>query len=220
METGAGAPGSAIVTPREAVARGEGGGETTGPILATALNNLGYYLRRTGDYAGAARTYRRALEEYGRWVRPTARMTVLRNLAAVQTLQGDTLATQETLRERLRFARQAWPRGNWRVGEAASILAGVYIQAGELAEAEGPLREALAVYRETIGERHAWTGNVESILGAVLAGLGRREEAEGHLLRGYEILRDAAGPDDPRTRNAASRLESFRQARRAGGGAG
>jgi len=202
-------PDSAEALYRDLLSRLDVSGEGAGKIGAQALNNLGYLLRRKEAYAEAAALYRTSLEEYRLWMAPTERMTTLVNLASVQALQGDTAGAAATLQERLLYARESWPQGSWRVGEAAQALSRFYIRQERFAEAEAPLREAAASFSQTLGQGHAWTANAESILGAALGRLGRPTEAEPLLLRGFEALLAGPGADDPWTADAAGRLAEF-----------
>jgi len=136
-------------------------------------------------------------------------MTTLVNLASVQDLGGDTLAAAQTLMERLAFARESWPRGSWRIGEAATAVARFYLYRQRFADAEPYLRETVEVYSETLGPTHGWTANAESILGSALRELGRYEEAEELLVRGFEDLLAGPGPGDRWTLDALRRVVEF-----------
>lgn len=200
---------SAAVWARTVVEGGRSAGEDGGPVMAQALNNLAYYLRRGGDPAAAEQTYREALDVYGRWIAPSERVVVLNNLASVQDVQGDTSAALGTLREGVEFAQGAWPDGNWRTGLRWAVLAQAHIKYGHIAEAEDPLREAIDSYATTLGPGHRWTASMESQLGDLLAALGRPDEAEPLLLRAYGKLRTDPGSEDRETRQAARRLAAF-----------
>ncbi|MFC1791347.1 protein kinase [Gemmatimonadota bacterium] len=204
-----GATDSATILVRGVLSHGEEAGDSLGPVMANALNNLGYYLRILEDFHGAETAYRRALDEFGRWIPPSQRMTVLGNLGSAQDKHGDTLQVLETFRERVDFAGTAWPSGHWRTGQAWQVLASAYLRYGFPAEAEEPLRQAAALYMNTLGPTHAWTAGAESELGALLGVLGRPSEAEDFLLGAYEKLRAGPGPDTPIARAAAGRLAGF-----------
>ncbi len=200
---------SAAAWTRSAVEGGRGEGDEAGALMAVALNNLAYYLRRGGDPAAAERTYREALDVYGRWIAPSERVVVLNNLASVQDVQGDSAAALGTLREAVQFAQGAWPDGNWRTGLRWAVLAQAHIKYGHIAEAEEPLRQAIDSYAMTLGPGHRWTASLESQLGDLLAALHRPDEAEPFLLCAYGKLRTDPGPEDRETRQAALRLATF-----------
>ena len=153
--------------------------------------------------------YRAALDDYAAWMAPTERMTTLVNLASAQDLHGDSAGAEATLRERLLFARESWPRGSWRIGGSAMALAGLMLRSERYADAEPFLREAVDSYSQVLGPDHGWTANAESILGSALGHLERFSEGEPLLLRGFQNLMAAAGMEDPRTVDSARRLVEF-----------
>jgi serine/threonine protein kinase len=183
--------------------------EETSRLASMILNNLGYLLRSRGEFAEAASMYRAALDDYALWMAPTERVTTLVNLASAQDLQGDGAGAEATLRERLLFARESWPRGSWRVGGSAMALAGLMLRSERYADAEPFLREAVASFSEVLGPDHSWTADAESILGSTLGHLGRFSEGEPLLLHGFQNLLDGPGLDDRFTVDSVRRLVEF-----------
>jgi len=200
---------SAIAVVRGVIEQGDALEDVPGEVMASALNNLGAYLRFKDDFAGAEESYRRALDEFGDWITLSDRQTVLVNLASTLNLQGDTAGALGVLSERLSLAHEWWPGGSWRVGAAADALGNAYMQFGDPASAEVPLREAIASYDSTIGPEHSWTAKTESILGEALGLLGRPEEAEPYLLRAHVNLSSGPRPNEAWARDAAGRLADF-----------
>ncbi len=180
----------------------DGGGQ----LGSMALNNLGYLMRVKGQYGEAARLYRQALDRYGAWMSPAARGTALQNLASVQGLQGDSAAAALSLEQRLRFARAAWPKGGWRVGDAALSFGRLLLLREKYGQAEPFLRDAVANFTQDLGPDHGWTANAESILGEDLAHLGKFEEAEPLLLAAFDKLMAGPGPGDRWTVDSVQRL--------------
>lgn len=183
--------------------------EEHGQLAALTLNNLGFLLRSREDYPGAASHYRRALDEVGRWMGPSQRITTMANLAAALEYQGDLAGTEAILTERLEFARHAWPAGSWRLGQSAMALGGMYVRQDRFADAEPFLREAVESYSDILGPNHRWTANAESILGANLGYLDKLVEGEGLLIRGHRTLLEQAGAEDRWTVDAVNRLVTF-----------
>jgi tetratricopeptide (TPR) repeat protein len=184
-------------------------GEENGRLASMILNNLGFLLRSRGEFAEAVSMYRAALDDYALWMAPTERVTTLVNLASAQDLQGDAAGAEATLRERLLFARESWPRGSWRVGGSAMALAGLMLRSERYADAEPFLREAVASFSEVLGPDHSWTADAESILGSALGHLGRFSEGEPLLLHGFQNLLDGPGLDDRFTVDSVRRLVEF-----------
>ena len=115
---------------------------------------------------------------------------MLQNLASAQELLGDTVGLIATLKEGVAFAEEAWPEGNWRVGQAWKVLSVAYLRYGFTVESEEPLRNAVASFTQILGPGHGWTAGAESELGDLLGTLGRPLEAEPLLLEGYRTLTD------------------------------
>jgi len=197
---------SAVSLLRDVVAIGETADHPAGDLIAGALNNLGTYLRRRGDFAGAAASYRRALDDYGDWIALDNRHMLRANLATALRFQGDSLGAVAVLTERLDRAREWWPGGHWRVGQAAGDLGNAYLQFGEPERAAPFLREAVATYHELLGPEHRWTALAESALGEALTRVGESAEAERCLLEAYRKLSAVAGPEDEALRTTARRL--------------
>jgi tetratricopeptide (TPR) repeat protein len=203
---------SAAALVRGVVDRARPLGDSLGSTMANALNSLGYYRRQLEDYSEAVASYREALDSYARWISPSSRLRVLQNLASAQELLGDTEGLIATLKEGVTFAEEAWPEGNWRVGQAWKVLSVAYLRYGFRVESEESLRNAVASFTQILGPVHGWAAGAESELGDLLGILGRPLEAEPLLLEGYRKLLAGSGPEHALTRAAAGRLSDFYQA--------
>ncbi len=202
-------PDSAEALYRSILARVANAEDRGGKIGAQTLNNLGYLLRHKGEYADAATLYRKALKEYRAWMTPTERLTTLQNLASAEALRGDSLAAARALEERLVYARVSWPRGSWRVGDAALSVGRLSMLRGRYGEAEPYLREALKSFTRMLGPHHGWTANAESLLGSDLALQQRYDEAETLLVGACDELLSGPGPRDRWTVASVRRLADF-----------
>ena len=203
---------------------------------ATTLNNYGYTLRKTEDYAGALAAYQEALEITSRLDREghRNRSVLLGNIALAASLAGDEEAAEAALRERIDLEVEHREPGHWRIGSAYGALARFYLDAGRADDAVAFYRQQLAVYQSALGPAHDWTAGSHAWLGLASLAAGRPAAADRELAAAERAFRrwlddgETFGPDSEATLQRVSdrlgevgraeRSEAFRTIRAEGVG--
>lgn len=148
--------------------------------LSTALNNLAVVRRLQGRLDEAESLYRESLriniDRLGPG-HPTSLLTA-GNLARVLFDEGKYEEGIAVHRSRVEGARERWPEGHWRTGDALMQLGASLIVAGRPEEALAPLSEAVDLMMIQVGPYHSWTNVYRGWLGTAAALTGRQAEAQ------------------------------------------
>jgi tetratricopeptide (TPR) repeat protein len=121
-------------------------------------NNLGYYRKMTGDYAGARTSFERALarnEALHGPAHPNVALD-LNNLGLVLQDQGDLRGARVLIERALDIDRQAFGERHLAVASDLSNLAGVLQDQGDPFRAEEMFRRALAIFEDTLPADHPY----------------------------------------------------------------
>ncbi len=147
--------------------------------LAVALNNLAVVRRMQEEYDEAAGLYEEALGIMTGILGPghPTSLMMAGNMATALSRGGHVEEAVAVQRERVSAARDRWPGGHWRVGEALMNLGGELLVAGRPEEAIEPLVEALEMMMIEIGPMHAWTDVYRGWLATAGMAAGREEGA-------------------------------------------
>jgi len=181
-------------------------GDSARSLYSVALNNLGYFLKTQGDLAGAEAMYREALPLEREMNLPVRLLTLLSNIASVESDQGNQDEVEVALTERIGVANNAWPEGHWRVGLAYGALADFYLRIDQPDQALPFAEDQLESFAATLGENHRWTARAGAVVGVSLLGQDRFREAEPYLLKSHATFSEIAGPDDHETQGVVRRL--------------
>lgn len=170
----------------------------TDPRTATALIDLGVFLRQRGDYAGARRNVEEAiaiLDEAGE------RSSVLRgrataNLAQIAYMQSDgrDSAPIDHYLEAIRILERFEPSDV--LVNATLGLARSYELAGRYDEAIATNQRGIELATTVGGPRYIAVGGGNQQLARSLAYVHRLDEAERHLARAIEIFTFAVGAEN------------------------
>lgn len=201
-----------------------------------AARDLGLFLKRQGDLAGAraalARTVRADEKSDGMAARQT--LADAAELAAVSPVQeaeplwqrvagspdpglasralaalGDLRASRQDKRGAVSLYRKALAKEEAAKGKDS---AGVAVRLNALAVLVEPtegvpmLERALAIDRRLLGERHPETSTIEANLAGLLLDSGRTEPALRMANAALAGLEDSLGPEDPRVASVSTIL--------------
>jgi CHAT domain-containing protein len=171
------------------------------PELAATIDDLGTFLRATGDLGKAESCYREALQMRQK-LYPLARYpqghldlaTSLNNVGLVLKSRSELVQAEPFYRQALAMLRKLYPSADFPSGhrEFANTLnnLGALIQArGELARAEPFLREGLAMFRKLYPPERFPSGHGD--LANSLNNLGAFFKAQGDLTKAEAIFREA-----------------------------
>lgn len=170
------------------------------PATGETLRHLAAATQKTGDFAGAERLYRRALEIETR-VRGPERLVVadlLDSLSELERRKGEYGASERLLRRALAVREAAAPDDV--LGRSTTLfrLAQILHEKERLAEAEELFRRVLAIQEPELGADHPDTLAVLEGLGDVLRRRGRGAEAEQIFRRLLELQKKVFGARHPR----------------------
>jgi hypothetical protein len=121
-------------------------------------NNLGYYRKMTGDYAGARTVFERALarnEALHGPAHPSVALD-LNNLGLVLQDQGDLRGARVLIERALGIDRQVLGERHLAVASDLTNLAGVLQDQGDRAGAQEMFRRALAIFEDTLPADHPY----------------------------------------------------------------
>ena len=126
------------------------------PEVAAKLNKLSTVLREQGKYEEAESVSRDALQMTVSALGEEHPLVALfgLNLARAQLLRKEAANAEPLLRKALEIRQRAYPAGNWRIGEAESVLGECFTALGRYEEAEGLLLDAHRLLKDGSG----WEG--------------------------------------------------------------
>lgn len=194
----------AVALNREALALSrEIHGESFPGQIAT-LSNLGFQLRRLGDFPAAQVAYEDALELHrSTFGEDYADLILLGNFAGLQFAMGRFSEAESSYREALRVVHDRYGERHWRVLSLGLRLARTRTHQGFPVEAERQIRALLA--RRLVGADHRLNDEGRGVLGESLSAQGRCEEAEALLVESFESQLKKAARDRAR-QDALARL--------------
>jgi tetratricopeptide (TPR) repeat protein len=148
--------------------------------VAAALNNQATLRKQQGDYAGAERQYREALDMLlatrgGREHRFASRSR--RNIAECLLEQGRTEGVEALLIDAERTAAEFYGKDHPEVAASRHDLARLRYEERQLAEAESIARQTVELREQRRGTDHPETLQSRLLLGRILAASGRAAEA-------------------------------------------
>jgi tetratricopeptide (TPR) repeat protein len=169
------------------------GNDSDDLALATTLYNLGILRRQQGDFAEAARLYRRALDIRERKEGPNHPdvAATLNNLAAVEALQGHYEEAKPLLERALSIRRKTFGDEDVLTAESLNNLALLYAAQGNAVAAEPLYQQALAILDKPNVDQKGALDRVLDNYAALLYDTGRDSEAaqleaRARLLRATE----------------------------------
>ncbi|MDH3222408.1 MAG: tetratricopeptide repeat-containing serine/threonine-protein kinase, partial [Gemmatimonadota bacterium] len=177
--------------------------------LAVALNNLAVVRRMQEDYDEAAELYEEALAIMTDILGPDHPTSLMMagNLATALSQGGHAEEALVVQRQRVSAARDRWPDGHWRVGQALMNLGGELLLAGRPEEAIEPLADALEIMMIEIGPMHAWTDVYRGWLATAGMAAGRDEGARQLFENSLQGL--ASYPELPGDNQVRSMLQAL-----------
>jgi len=154
--------------------------DTDDLALATTLYKLGILRRQQGEFAEAARFYRRALDIRERKEGPNHPdvAATLNNLAAVEALQGHYEEAKPLLERALSIRRKTFGDKSVLTAESLNNLALLYAAQGNAVAAEPLYQQALAILDKPNAGHTGALGRVLDNYAALLYDTGRDSEAE------------------------------------------
>jgi tetratricopeptide (TPR) repeat protein len=172
-----------------------------------ALASLGQLHEASGDTAGAANFYRRALakeEDVGgpQGAQVPARLNALAQVVDVS--QGIAL-----LERALAISRRGPGARNPDTAMIELNLATLQLRAGRTDQAAQSSRDAISIFEETLGADHPRVAAASMVLAAALRSKKDAAGAEKMYRRALEIDEEAYGPLDARTVHDARTLAQF-----------
>ena len=174
----------------------------------TAMNNLGFVLQNSGDYAAAREYQEQALalkkEVLGPKHPDTA--TGLNNLGALLTEMGDHAGARRYLEESLAILREIFGLKHANTARALNNLGLLLQNQGDYAAARPYLEQTLAICRETSGPKHALTAMALNNMGFLLQSMGDYEGARPYYEQALAINQEVLGPKHPATATSLSNM--------------
>jgi tetratricopeptide (TPR) repeat protein len=161
------------------------------PEMVVFLNERGVLYKYMGQFAAAARLYRRALKLMGHGHPQLA--TLYHNLAGLEHSRGRFARGEPIARAGLALRRRTLGREHPEVAADEAALAAILEGVGKRAEAERLYLHALAVFRRCYGPAHYEVAvNLEN-----LAGLKSGREAERLYRQALQLKRRLLGARHP-----------------------
>ena len=181
---------------------------------ATLSTNFGYYLRMSGDLAGARPYYERALAIFERVLGPEHPDTAasLNNLGQLLQDLGDLTGARAYLKRALTICERVL--GPEHSATAASLNnLGLLLQAqGDLVGARPYYERALAISERVLGPEHPDTAASLNNLGRLLKDQGDLAGARPYYERALAIKEHVLGPEHPATALSLNNLGRMLQA--------
>ena len=167
------------------------------PLLAAALNDLGYCYQDLGKAAEAERLFRRAARiwEQAEGQHEEDLLICLNNLAGLYVEARQYGKAEALLRGSITERAAALEPNHPQRGYIARNLGKVYCTRRRFADAEPLLLQSLAVLDRNFGPDHPEVAAAVNNLGALYLSTGRRAEAQAHFERALAILESWAKPD-------------------------
>jgi tetratricopeptide (TPR) repeat protein len=175
--------------------------------------NLGYYLNRAADYAGARKYFEQALaiqEQVYEEENPHIATTV-NNLGAVQKAQGDLAGARASYERALRIDEAAFGPHHPNVAIRVNNLGEVLRQQGDLEGARASFERALRIKEQVYEPDHPSIATTVNNLGLVQQALGDLEGARASFERALGLWREAYGEEHPQVATALNNLGSVQQ---------
>lgn len=193
----AGAPGSAVTSLRDALARLDAAADADPALRLRVLSSLAVALRRADRPDNAIQTAEQAVADarasFGTRTREEA--SALSVLGSIQRHAGHLREAEQSLRATVAIDLDIYHQP---VPAHLHNLGGVLLDLGAYVQAEQTLRDALAAQVAELGPEHPAVGNYQKMLALALHALARDAEAEtllraalAHTERGY----DAQSPE-------------------------
>lgn len=201
----------ALRTALEAVGEGRRAGLADTPGFGFSLTVLGGLLTDDNQLPEADKVlaegeaiFRRFLEPSHLWLGDN-----LRDRAIALYKEKRYGEAEEKVDECLRIYRAGFGSHYDQYPTALIIQGLILSQTGRMSDGERVLREALKLRTDSLPPQHYWVAQAKGALGDCLAREQRLSEARPLLESSYRTLKLDFGPADPRTKEAAARLQEL-----------
>jgi len=183
---------------------------------ASLWANLGYYLYRVADYAGARAVDERALAIDERAFGPDHPKVAIRvnNLGGVLRDLGDLAGARAAYERALAIDERAFGPDHPKVAIRVNNLGDVLRDLGDLAGARAAFERALAIDERVFGPDHPNVARDVNNLGSVLQDLGELAGARAAYERALRIFERFLPPEHPSIRGVRGNLERLDRAGR------
>ncbi len=177
------------------------------------LNQVGLYLHRRGDLAGAKAVLERLLVVDERFYGPghSEVATDLNNLGSVLRVLGDLVAAKEIFERALAIEEAQETPDQLKIAIRANNLGTVLRSLGDLDGALAAFERALAIDRDAYGPNHFKTAIRLNNLGEVLQEMGDLDGAKDSYQRAFRVFQQFLGPGHHYTQRARENLDSLSQ---------
>jgi len=182
--------------------------------VANLWGNLGYYLQRVADYAGARAADERALAIGERAFGPDHPKVArdVNNLGSVLRALGDLAGARAAFERALAIDERALGPDHPQVAIFVNNLGDVLRDLGDLAGARAAFQRALAIGERAFGPEHPKVATCGNNLGLVLRDLGDLAGARAAYERALAIDERAFGPNHPEVATDVNNLGGVLQA--------
>lgn len=201
----------ALQTAQAAVEDGRQAGLAGTPSVGFSLTVLGGFLTDDNQLAEADKVlakgeaiFRRFLEPSHLWLGDN-----LRDQAIAFYKEKRYGEAEKKVDECLRIYRVSFGSHYDQYPTALIVQGLILSQTGRMSEGERVLREALKMRTDSLPPQHYWVAQAKGALGDCLARERHLSEARPLLESSYRTLKMDFGPTDPRTKEAAARLEEL-----------
>jgi tetratricopeptide (TPR) repeat protein len=169
---------------------------------------LGDAQSRQGDYAGAARSFRRGLADAAHSAEPAPALTsrLWDGLGGAQSGLNDDAGSDVSLNAALKLDLARGAEGGADVARDLEDLAFNDVDKKRYAQARARMEQALAIRLKTGGERHPKVAEDLNALGVIEYSLQRPAQAEAYYRRALAAYKIVLGPDHPDTAVAMNNL--------------
>ncbi|KUK44658.1 MAG: Uncharacterized protein XD72_0961 [Methanothrix harundinacea] len=175
------------------------------------LNQVGLYLHRRGDIAGARGVLERLIVLDERFYGPghPEVATDLNNLGSVLRVLGDLSGAKSCFERALAIEEAQEVPDRLKIAIRANNLGTVLRSLGDLEGALAAFERALAIDRDAYGPNHLKTAIRLNNLGEVLQEMGEMEGAKESYQRAFRIFEQFLGPGHHYTQRAQENLDSL-----------
>ncbi len=177
------------------------------------LNQVGLYLHRRGDLAGARDVLERQILLDERLYGPSHSevATDLNNLGSVLRVLGDLAGAKRCFERGLAIEEAQDAPDRLKIAIRANNLGTVLRSLGDLGGALAAFERALAIDRDAYGPNHLKTAIRLNNRGEVLQEMGEIEGAKESYQRAFRIFQQFLGPSHHYTQRARENLDSLSQ---------
>lgn len=177
------------------------------------LNQVGLYLHRRGDLAGARAVLERLLAVDERFYGPdhSEVATDLNNLGSVLRVLGDLVAAKEIFERALAIEEAQETPDRLKIAIRANNLGTVLRSLGDLDGALAAFERALAIDMDAYGPNHFKTAIRANNLGEVLQEMGNLDGAKESYQLAFRVFEQFLGPGHHYTQRARENLDSISQ---------